>query len=387
MKYARQSKQAERRRAIQRGMEFVYRTACEPENFDVYGFDYLFCFNWIFSTSKDKYLRDMALEMGQERARFWRRTHSALPRDIDADTITHFVFASDAADRLGFRDKAIKAEIRGAAEGFSARDYFWFDPVSEPPSRDVPESCECGADNPRGRRSCGSCKEPLTMMSRYEVWLVALIRSYVGERYGVKLGARYLDVLKWLPSLRPYCGPENGHYPDFVWAVYAVTHVVYTLNDYGVYNLSRNWLPYEFAFLKKHINEAITMEDPETMGEFLDSLKSFSLPDSHPLIRQGEEFILSRQNADGSWGEMDVDDIYDRYHPTIAALDGLRKYSWRGLGLSFPSVMPLLEEWAISTGDKTRKRKESDRRTRDSLTTPRTNLIAKSTHSAPHRRV
>lgn len=185
------------------------------------------------------------------------------------------------------------------------------------------------------------------MMSRYEVWLVALIRSYIGESYGVILGARYADVLKWLPLMRPYCGPENDS--DFIWAIYAVTHVVYTLNGYGVYNLSPLWLPHEFEFLRKYFHQPIAMDDPETMGEILDSLKSFGLTSRHSLIRKGEEFILSRQNPDGSWGEVHANDIYERYHPTVAAIDGLRYNSWRGLGLSFESVKPFLEQCSAQT--------------------------------------
>ena len=55
-----------RRTAIKRGLRFVYLTACNPQNFEDYGFDYVFCFNWLYSTLKDPYLRAMALRMGQE---------------------------------------------------------------------------------------------------------------------------------------------------------------------------------------------------------------------------------------------------------------------------------------------------------------------------------
>jgi hypothetical protein len=85
------------------------------------------------------------------------------------------------------------------------------------------------------------------------------------------------------------------------------------------------------------------MDDPETMGEILNSLKSFGLTSRHSQIRKGEEFILSRQNADGSWGEVEVDDIYERYHPTIAAIEGLRRNDWRGPGLSFQNLKPLVK--------------------------------------------
>jgi hypothetical protein len=84
------------------------------------------------------------------------------------------------------------------------------------------------------------------------------------------------------------------------------------------------------------------MEDPETMGEFLDTLKSFGLPEDHPLIVKGLSYLLSHQNPDGSWGDVEAEDIYERYHPTWTAIDGLREYAWRGERLSFQRLRPVL---------------------------------------------
>jgi len=43
-----------------------------------------------------------------------------------------------------------------------------------------------------------------------------LIDTYTGDRTGITLGAHYVDVLHWLPSLRPYPErlPESRGYPD-----------------------------------------------------------------------------------------------------------------------------------------------------------------------------
>jgi hypothetical protein len=331
----------ERDLAIKRGMEFIYRTACEPENLEMYGHDYLCCFHCIASTSKDVNLRRMARTMGRERALQWRREHPEVPVDADADAIAHLVFGSDAADRLGVGDTAFKEKIRAAAGRFNAQDYLGFDTAHEPPPGDVPDDCACGAYNERGRKSCRRCKRRLIMLSAYAVWVDALTRSYIGERYGIRLGASFADVIKWLPTMRPYPTYDDGDNPDFYWAVYAVTHVVYTLNDYSLYSLSPSWLPHEYAFLKRNLRKAIAMEDPETMGEFLDTLKSFGLPEDHPLIVKGLGYLLSQQNPDGSWGDTEAEDIYARYHPTWTAIDGLRDYAWRGQRLSFPNLQLL----------------------------------------------
>src|SRR5215213_10857838 len=120
----------ERERAIGRGMEFLYRVACDDEYFSLYGHDLLNCFYFISATSLDPALRQTARRFGRECARLWRRTHSSLPRDADAGTVSEYIHGSYAADRLGLRDAALKTQLRRAAKNISALDYFWFDPVN-----------------------------------------------------------------------------------------------------------------------------------------------------------------------------------------------------------------------------------------------------------------
>jgi hypothetical protein len=335
-----------RRQAIRRGLEFIYRTACDPVHFAEYGSDLLSCFCWITLTSRDAGLRAMARKMGDERASQWRRDHQSVPPVADADTISFLVYGSYAAHLLGFPDQALKKELQRASGSYPAQDYLWFDPVVEPPPGDVPEQCKCGLWNKRGAKRCRRCRKRLTNMSRYKVWYYALTTTFTGDRYGVKLGAHYRDVLKWLPAMRPYRGCEADCNPDFYDTVYAITHIIYTLNDYSAYQLSPDLLPQEFAFLKTNLKESIRQQDPETVGEFLDALRAFGLTSRHSLIRMGLDYLLAEQNSDGSWGAMKTDDIYARYHPTWTAIDGLREYAWRGEGLSFPKLKPWLNRWA-----------------------------------------
>lgn len=323
-----------RAKAIRLGLEFLYRTACDEVSFKEYGHDFLACFNCIASTSRDASLRAAARAMGRERARKWRAANPRVPPGADADIVADLVLGSQAADGLGVLGKSLKPQLRQAASKFVAEDYFWFDPNAEPPPADVPEDCGCGAANRRGRVRCRECRRRLWSLGRFGVWNFALIRAYTGERYGVKLGASYADVLKWRRAMLPYRGREGGRNLDFYWTVYAVTHVVYTLNDYNTRRLSPRQLPEEFEFLKQNMEEAIALEDTEMMGEFLDTLKAFGLRDAHPLIRRGVDFVLSKQNPDGSWGNPEAEDTYERYHPTYTAIDGLRNYAWRGRGLT-----------------------------------------------------
>jgi hypothetical protein len=334
----------ERRRAIGRGLEFIYEVAHDEECFAEYGHDLINCFYFISDTSLDLSLRRAARRMGRERARVWRRAHSRLPAGADAETVSEYVHGSYAADRLGLRDAALKEQLRRAARRVTAQDYFWFDPTNEPPPSTVTGRCRCGLLNERGRKTCARCRRRLDFINRYKLWYDALIAAYNCERVGVRVGARYRDVLKWLPLMRPYRGRERGRNPDFYDSLYAVTHVVYTLNDYSRYRLSPRWLPAEYEFLKRNLHEAVETKDADMMGEFLDSLRAFGLEDTHPLIRTGVEFLLLGQNDDGSWGDPAAPDVYHRYHPTWTAIDGLREYRWRGERLSFPRLMPMLRE-------------------------------------------
>ena len=320
----------ERQQAIKRGLEFVYEIACDPDNMERYGHDLLGCFDCLQSTSRDPSLVSTARRMGRERARRWRREHAQLTDQLTADDIADLVFGCLAADRLGVVDDGFKNGLHGVAQRFRAEDYFGFDAVNEPPPHDEPDECECGASNKRGRKRCHNCKRYLSMLSRYAVFVDGLTRGYHGERYGIRLGAPFSDVIKWMPVMRPYPTYKHEDDPDFYWAIYAVTHVVYTLNDYSFYKLSPRDLPDEYAFLKANLRNVVEMEDAESMGEFLDSLKAFDQASDEALITEGEDFLLANQNADGSWGSLSTHDIYQRYHPTWTAIDGLREYAWWG---------------------------------------------------------
>jgi hypothetical protein len=162
------------------------------------------------------------------------------------------------------------------------------------------------------------------------------------------LGAKYVDVLKWLPALRPYV-EDNRTSDEFYDTVYAITHVVYTLNDYSLYKLDPQLLPHEFKFLRDNMTVAIRQKDADMLGEFMDTLRAFGLKTEDRLMREGMEYLLGHQNRDGSWGNRRERDIYLRYHPTWNAVAALSEYAWRGEGLSHPELKPLLEQWALGS--------------------------------------
>src|SRR5262245_19364450 len=332
---------ADKARAVRRGLDFVYRTARDAKNFAEYGSDYLWCLATIASSTSDPDLKARATRMALERGREWRRIHPRVPKDADADGIADLVFGALAADNLGLRDEAMKRDLARAARQFSPKDFIKFDPATEPIPTTIPEACNwCAYHGISGAR-CKKCMaEPEPKMDPYDVVTDAVIATYTGERYGVLLGGRLADVLKWVPRMRPYPKFEQATREQYESVAYAVTHIVYGLNDYTHSRLKPEWLPQEYEFLLGHLKQNIATNDAETMGEFLDTLMSFGLTSAHPLIRTGIEYLLSVQNADGSWGDLHDKDIYKRYHPTWTSVNGLMDYAFpRGEQPSFPAAL------------------------------------------------
>src|ERR1700722_1571403 len=206
----------DRKQAIERGLRFIYQTARDPKNLQNFGEDYLWCFYSIGSTSRDPELAREALRRGRERAAVWMRKYTLLPVNAKAADIEDMVFGAYAAELLGFPNPRLKQELRAAAARYRARDFLAWDPAHEPPPGDVAEACpRCNKTNPRGATVCRHCGAPLKFRSRYDLWYDALVTIYSADHYGVSLGATYQDVIRWLPTMRPYRGMEGGANPEF----------------------------------------------------------------------------------------------------------------------------------------------------------------------------
>ena len=295
----------DRHAAIDRALSFLYKIAQDDANFSRYGADLLWCFYTINHTASDPQLSESAGRMGRELALRWRKSHRHVPADANADSIYQLVAGSYSADRLGFPDRRYKAELRKAAAKFNAQDYLGFDPVHGPPRLDNP--------------------------GRYDQWYGALIVTFFGDAYGIRLGAHYRDVLQWLPRLRPY----EEHDEDMEFDIfYAITHVIYTLDRYHERRVSSSLLPDELAFLRRKLKEAMDDENPEMVSEALDCLKATWFAND-PQVAEGSQFLVTTQRPDGSWAG-GPDDLYTEYHSAWAGIDGLRDYHFHGQVKTLP---------------------------------------------------
>jgi hypothetical protein len=326
--------------AALRGLDFLSKVADNPAYFFDHGADLMWAFYTLSEASADPYFKQQARARGKELALRWRKANPVLRPNASADQIYNMASGSATADDLGVIDDRLRFDIADASRRFKPEDFLLFNPTREAPPNDIPAPCKrCKTRNARGVRVCRQCGEPLTMVSPYDILFDALIATYTGHHYGVWLGGEFADVVQWLPRMRPYPRPASGRLADDFGVTYAITHIIYTLNDYCLYRLRPEWLPDEYQFLKTQARKALDEKDPETLGEFMDSLQAFGMTEKDPLIRNGIDYLLSHQNRDGSWGHVNEPDIYTRYHTTWTGIGGVMRYGWRGERVTVPEAL------------------------------------------------
>src|SRR5258708_31020142 len=128
-------------RAIGRGLQFIHRTAANPQYFSEYGDDLLWCFYSISRAAADPELARTARAIAREQARAWRRGHQQLPDNVSLDTLCGVAYGEIPAGLMGFTDERLKEDIRRAAKRFSTLDFLGFDPRIEGVPADIPDAC------------------------------------------------------------------------------------------------------------------------------------------------------------------------------------------------------------------------------------------------------
>jgi len=307
-----------------RGLRRLHAIARRSGTFAEYGGHLLLAFSQIATTSRGAAVRRAALALGRERARAWHAGWSETRSRLDADTVLNEVIASYAAERMGVPHDGIRRDLYALVAGCTPPALLYFDPREESPPCDIPAECGEGHVNRRGATRCASCGDRLDMKSRYELWHYALTNTYFCEQQNMPLAVRYADVLQHLPALRPY--PQSGS-DDYYDGLYAVTHLIYTLNGYGASRVSRAELAEECRFLESSMPWALAQGEVDTVAEVVDSLVALGVPDDDALIEHARGLLLQQQRDDGGWS--DEADDYRCFHNIWAALDGLREFAWR----------------------------------------------------------
>ncbi len=245
-----------RQRAVLKGMQFI-ASACVQEDVLLYlGTSLLYSLGSLARTAADADLRTWARTLGRHAFRVWEQACLAHADPDDSDWVGEAVRGYAAGTSLGLRRDSMRPYLRRAARKFDSTTMIGFDAHVGPP--------------------------PCTQRGAYRTWCVGLTSAWCGEGFGVPLGVRYGAVLRWLPRMRDYHLAWNGEPGTFEEVAYAVTHVVYTLNDYGRWLLDPRWLPTEYLFLRGALPVALELGNADLVGELLDSLRAFGVTDADP---------------------------------------------------------------------------------------------------------
>jgi len=127
---------------------------------------------------------------------------------------------------------------------------------------------------------------------------------------------------------------------------YALTHVIYALNNFDERSLPPTLFPPTVpAFLREQLRGAMKADDPDLAGELLDCLKCLGEGGS-PLVVEAEQFLVARQSAaDGGWVCKGEADLYSRYHASLVAVAALLDHSYRAHGPAFAGAVHVLPHW------------------------------------------
>lgn len=295
------------REALVRGMDYMIRSASDRGNFAEYASDYLFFFADV-SRFEDAWIREQARVHGLRLGEVYLEEMFDLQC---ADDVVDAASVLWALDFLGKDVDAALAVLRLEAAEFPVDEYLGFEPWIGRPDLDL--------------------------------LIDLLIGFHFTDRIGAPVGVGFADALLFVPAVvyRPDAELGGDRYVD---QNNLVTHLVYTLSGYGSWRVPAELLPREFAYIKDQLPLAVMWADPETLAEFVDSLKLMGEGDE--LIGPAVRVLLELQKPDGRWEPVDVEDEYDRYHATWCVMDALRSYRLEREGPEDPLIGQLLGKWA-----------------------------------------
>ena len=293
--------------ALVRGMQYMVESASDPENFEEYASDYLFFFADV-SRFEHPWIREQAWAHGLRLGEVYLEEMFQLET---ADDVVDAASVLWALEFLGKDTDAAMAVLGRAAEQFPLEDYLGFRPWTGKPDLDL--------------------------------LIDLLIGFHFTDRVGAPVGISFAEALVFVPSVVYVPDAEVGG-DRYVDQNNLVTHLVYTLSGYASWTVPSDLLPREFAYIKEQLPVAVMWADPETLAEYIDSLKLMGEGDE--LIGPGIAVLLELQKPDGRWEPVEPEDEYDRYHATWCVMDALRSYQLGREGPDDVIILELLNKWA-----------------------------------------
>lgn len=356
--------------ALLHGVEYLYGRGMQDDaNFFTYGFDYLLCLQGVSHRALSPVVSQRALDVGRALGRKWKREFTEVPEDAQPHQVQRLLFGLFALERLGMHFPMLKNELRQYTALFEVEEFLHFHPSkhdpAHPPERKPPRFPPRFPPRSSGARE-GDAPQVLTApsdelpasgakgRSAHALWSGGLVRTFVAEKLGLPLGGgfaeptSYDDVLRWRPGLLPYgAARDASHFHE---QVIAASSLVQTLSDFGRLRLQPDTLRPELEFARANVSAAVASGDVDLAASLVDVLRSFGLDESSAssasaALREGVEFLLRRQRADGSWPAAAASP-QAVYHPTCSALLALSPHEHHGFGPAMPRLLRLLRKQA-----------------------------------------
>ena len=353
--------------ALLHGVEYLYGRGMQDDaNFFTYGFDYLLCLQGVSHRALNPVVAQRALDIGRALGRKWKREFTQVPEDAQPHQVQRLLFGLFALERLGMHFPMLKNELRQYTALFEVEEFLHFHPSkhdpAQPPERKPPRFPPRGGGGGGGGAKADA-PQVLTApsdelpasgakgRSALALWSGALVRTFVAEKLGLPLGGgfaestSYDDVLRWRPGLLPYgAARDAAHFHE---QVVAASSLAQTLSDFGRLQLQPETLRPELEFASANVSAAVASNDVDLAAALVDVLRSFGVDESSAsaALREGVDFLLRRQRADGSWAAAAASP-QAVYHPTCSALLALSPHEHHGFGPAMPRLLQLLRRQA-----------------------------------------
>ena len=295
------------------------------------GPDIMFCLKITALTSPEKDVATTAFWVGRGLAAKWMRKtkHRSRQRSpLDPDELLQITYGISSARFFGVSDEGIARLLETTTRSYSARELLGFKPCRSTSPRPAPVRCSCSQLSRCGAKRCGSCGLPIEYDSKFLLWQHALVYTHFGESIGVRPGSSYRSVARLRRFFLPYVRVDKCLDEDWRDCTYAVTHLLYTLTQYGICTLPTESFTQEQRFLVRARDRAYEEEDLELVAEATECLTLFSGYEITSQERKYRGWIAARQQKDGTWGT--GDNWYDFFHKVWVGFDALRDWCHPG---------------------------------------------------------